>query len=171
MMKNLDFRGIGLLLLIVFIIIQMFACENKPYTREYGYEDDYDVEESLEEQPSEDYSYDEDEESYKTILWDQADPYIGETVAVVGPVANVHYGDEQLPTFINIGNDYPDPHRFQAIVWNDDIDKFPYDLKELIGKDIMIVGEIQKYDYFSDGYSVAEIVITDPKNLSLYDWD
>ena len=100
------------------------------------------------------------------MAWDQVDPYLGETVTVVGPVANVHYGN---PTFINVGNDYPDPHRFQAIIWDDDIDKFDYDLTQLIGQTIMVTGEIKKYDY--DTYSVGEIVLTDPNNIMIYDYD
>ena len=102
------------------------------------------------------YSYQSENEYDTTINWSDASEYEGETVNVIGTVTSVHYGN---PTFINIGNDYPNPNRFQAIIWDDDIGNFTYDLNELVGHTISVYGEVLIYDY--DDYSVPEIVLTD----------
>jgi len=45
------------------------------------------------------------------------------------------------PIFINFGRNYPYQF-FTAIVWENDLPKFSYDLKNLIGKKICIKGEV-----------------------------
>lgn len=100
-----------------------------------------------------------------SIDWTEADDHVGDYVAVIGDVTSVKYGN---PTFINIGNDYPNPSRFQAIIWDDDIDSFNYDLTSLEGETIYVIGTVKSYSY--EDYSVPEIVVSDPADIVLFQY-
>ena len=59
--------------------------------------------------------------------WYQAKDHIGENATVCGPVMGAVYdvNGEGQPTFINIGNDYPNPDRFTVVIWGKYRSNFP----------------------------------------------
>lgn len=50
------------------------------------------------------------------IAWDDAFNYAGSTQRVCGPLAGT--GNPGNDVFLNLGRDYPDPERFQIIIWD-----------------------------------------------------
>ena len=49
------------------------------------------------------------------IAWDEAANYAGTTQRVCGPFAGSGNSDNDV--FLNLGRDYPDPERFQILIW------------------------------------------------------
>ena len=50
------------------------------------------------------------------IAWDEAANYAGTTQRVCGPFAGSGNSDNDV--FLNLGRDYPDPERFQILIWD-----------------------------------------------------
>ncbi|MCP2032187.1 hypothetical protein L1277_002286 [Okibacterium sp. HSC-33S16] len=50
------------------------------------------------------------------IAWNDAAAYAGTTQRVCGPLAGT--GNSSDDVFVNLGRDYPDPGRFQIVVWD-----------------------------------------------------
>lgn len=48
--------------------------------------------------------------------WDQASQYAGETQRVCGPLTNTGNSDNDF--FVNVGRPFPDPGRFQFVLWD-----------------------------------------------------
>lgn len=61
-----------------------------------------------------------------SVGWADASSVVGTVATVRGPVAGTSYRPDVdgAPTFINLGQDYPDESRFTAIVWGDARSKF-----------------------------------------------
>ncbi len=83
------------------------------------------------------------------ISWDKAKDHIGERTTVYGPVVDTHYASESSgqPTFLNMGNPYPDLNRFTVVIWGENRGKFfqpPEDYYD--GKTIYISGLIDSYN-------------------------
>jgi hypothetical protein len=76
----------------------------------------------------------------------QADEHVGEVALVCGVVADTHYAQTSTgrPTYINFEEPFPDAP-FTAIIWGSDRDAFPYDPAALLGMDICVYGEIDRY--------------------------
>ena len=76
----------------------------------------------------------------------QADEHIGEVALVCGVVADTHYAQTSTgrPTYINFEEPFPDAP-FTAIIWGSDRGAFPYDPAVLLGMDICVYGEIDRY--------------------------
>lgn len=105
-----------------------------------------------------------------SISWEDAIDHIGEKAIVRGPLKSVVYRQDVngSPTFINIGRDYPNKSRFQAIVWGVDLYG---NLEERVenlhnyyydgGEDgiVEIKGTIEYYEGF------AEIIVRDAEQL------
>ena len=96
------------------------------------------------------------------ISWDEAKNHIGERTTVYGPVVDTHYasGSSGKPTFLNMGNPYPDPNRFTVVIWGENRGKFsqpPEDYYD--GKTIYVSGLIVPYD------GAAEIEVTSPDQI------
>ena len=51
------------------------------------------------------------------IEWSDAEDAVGESATVCGPVRSVLF--DRGNTFINVGEDFPDPERFTIVVWNE----------------------------------------------------
>ena len=80
------------------------------------------------------------------IAWDEAANYAGTTQRVCGPLAGSGISDDDV--FLNLGRDYPDPERFQILIW--DIGSVE---PILIGATVCASGEVALHD------GVAEIVL------------
>jgi hypothetical protein len=62
----------------------------------------------------------------RAVSWDRARSVVGRTAAIKGRVASTHYAvaSNGSPTFLNLGRPYPDPRRFQVVIWREDRSKF-----------------------------------------------
>ncbi|TDW30354.1 hypothetical protein [Cryobacterium psychrophilum] len=89
------------------------------------------------------------------IPWNQAVDYAGTTQRVCGPLAGG--GNSGDDVFLNLGRDYPDPERFQIVVWDvgslESIDG---------GVTLCTSGQITLYE------GVAQIELTDPSLIAIY---
>ena len=96
------------------------------------------------------------------ISWDEAKNHIGERTEVYGTVVDTHYASESKgkPTFLNVGNPYPDPNRFTVVIWGENRGNFsqpPEDYYD--GKTIYVTGLIEEYK------GVPEIKVTSPSQI------
>ena len=89
------------------------------------------------------------------IAWDDAVNHAGTTQRVCGPLAGGGNSDDDV--FLNLGRDYPDPERFQIVVW--DVGGL-----ESIGGGVTLCtsGQITLYE------GVAQIELTDPNLIEIY---
>lgn len=55
-------------------------------------------------------------ESAAWVSWDLASQYAGETQRVCGPLTNTGNSDNDF--FVNVGKPFPDPGRFQFVLWD-----------------------------------------------------
>ena len=55
--------------------------------------------------------------SGSTTTWDDAVSVVGESATVCGPLVSARYDSSSRATFLNLGEDYPDPDRFTIVVW------------------------------------------------------
>ncbi|MCR5034350.1 MAG: hypothetical protein K6B42_02895 [Clostridia bacterium] len=101
-----------------------------------------------------------------SISWDKAIDHVGQQAVVRGPLQSVAYKYYVYgsPTFINVGRDYPDSDRFQAVIWGENLsgdlaEKAEELYDEYIGATIEIKGTIDIYD------GVAEIIVKDADQL------
>jgi hypothetical protein len=89
------------------------------------------------------------------IAWNEAIDYAGTTQRVCGPLAGG--GNDHDDVFLNLGLDYPDPNRFQIVIWDigglEAIDG---------GKTLCIEGLITLYN------GVAQIEPYDPSVIEIY---
>jgi micrococcal nuclease len=98
------------------------------------------------------------------IPWGAAAAHAGERATVRGPVVGTHFAASAngQPTFLNVGRDYPDPSRFQVLVWGRDRDRFPAPPERLYdGRTICVTGRIALYR------GVAEMELSSPEQLAV----
>jgi len=98
------------------------------------------------------------------ISWDKAKDYIGERTTVYGPVIGATYASSTKgqPTFLNVGENYPDPTRFTVLIWGSDRSKFsPAPEIQYKGRTIYVYGLIEDYQ------GSAEIVVTSPSQIQV----
>ncbi|KQM83422.1 hypothetical protein ASE68_09490 [Agromyces sp. Leaf222] len=89
------------------------------------------------------------------IAWNEAGDYAGTTQRVCGPLAGG--GNDYDDVFLNLGRDYPDPERFQIVIW--DIGGLePIDG----GRTLCTKGLITLYN------GVAQIELYDPSVIEIY---
>ncbi|MBC9927165.1 hypothetical protein [Leucobacter sp. CX169] len=89
------------------------------------------------------------------IPWNQAVDHAWTTQRVCGPLAGS--GNSYDDVFLNLGRDYPDPKRFQIVVW--DIGS----LESIAGSATLCTsGQITLYE------GVAQIELTDPSLIEIY---
>lgn len=82
------------------------------------------------------------------ISWQQAKQYIGQTVAMIGPMMRVTSRDNVRgnPTWIDIGAVYPNTQRLVLVIWGAQKANFPtITTGDLIGKNICVIGLVQDY--------------------------
>ena len=82
------------------------------------------------------------------IPWHEARNHIGERTTVYGPVVDTFYasGSSGRPTFLNIGNAYPNTNRFTVVIWGQNRGNFSQ-MPEVYyrGKTIYVTGLITSY--------------------------
>jgi hypothetical protein len=88
----------------------------------------------------------------------------GQVTAVTGVVARVSYEPEVggAPTFVNLGESYPHPDRFDVVVYEDVTDRFgvgPDPAWE--GRELCVRGQLRERD------GVLQIVLSDPAEIEL----
>ena len=96
------------------------------------------------------------------ISWDQAKDHIGERTTVYGPVVDTYYasGSSGRPTFLNIGNSYPNPNRFTVVIWGANRGKFAQPPEDyFLGKTICVTGLVVTHD------GVPQIEVTSPDQI------
>lgn len=82
------------------------------------------------------------------IPWDQAPSHIGETTTVYGPIVGTRWASSSKgqPTFLDIGNAYPNPNRFTVLIWVENRGNFPSPPESYYsGKTISVTGLITEY--------------------------
>jgi hypothetical protein len=97
-----------------------------------------------------------------SIQWYEAKNHIGENKLVCGPVVGSQYAPSSRgqPTFLNIGEKYPNPGRFTVVIWGEDRPKFPPDPEEFYpGLTICVRGVIEEYE------KAPEIIASDPSQI------
>lgn len=96
-----------------------------------------------------------------TIDYTEARKYVGTVAKVKGVVRSVK---NNLPKAIYIG--FKDPHDGELLVrvFAKDIEKFDYDLKTLLGKEIVVTGYISLY--WPDNID-PEIEVTEPRQIEV----
>ena len=96
------------------------------------------------------------------ISWDEAKNHIGERTTVYGTVIDTKWasGSSGKPTFLNMGNPYPDPDRFTVVIWIGNRAKFPQPPEIYYnGKTIYVSGLIDSYE------GVPQIEVTSPDQI------
>ncbi len=96
------------------------------------------------------------------ITWNEAKYHIGERTTVYGPVVDTHWasGSKGKPTFLNIGEPYPDPNRFTVVIWIDYRANFPQSPEDYyLGKTIYVTGLIIEYN------GIPEIEVQTPTQI------
>ena len=89
------------------------------------------------------------------IAWNEAANYAGTTQRVCGPLAGS--GNSTDDVFLNLGRDYPDPARFQIVIWDiGAVEPIPY------GTTLCTSGQITLYK------GVAQIELTTPSLIAIY---
>ena len=93
---------------------------------------------------------------------DMATRFTGKAGTVCGKVGKARFAEnaEGTPTFLYMGGSFP-RHTFTARIPGDARAKFKPAPEELEGKDVCVIGTIQRDS------SRAEIVVTSPSNLKL----
>jgi DNA/RNA endonuclease YhcR with UshA esterase domain len=96
------------------------------------------------------------------INWQDAAGRVGDKLTVSGTVEGAAFKPDVsgAPTFLNLGNDYPNPHRVTVLIWGDDRSSFTEPPESAFrGNDITVTGEISKYQ------GVPEIEVTNPGQI------
>lgn len=99
------------------------------------------------------------------IPWENALAYVGQEVTVVGPVVGTRYASSSngSPTFLNVGLPYPDPGRFQVLIWGEDRGRFESPPEDLYyGQTVAVTGIVKNYK------GVAEIIVKRPSQIEVY---
>jgi hypothetical protein len=94
-----------------------------------------------------------------TLKPEEAAKHIGETGTVCGIVASAHFAarTKAQPTFLNLGQPYPNPI-FTAVIFGDDRTKFG-EPERLEGKRVCVNGMIRMYR------GAPEIILHEPAQL------
>ncbi len=99
-----------------------------------------------------------------TISWEDAVYFFGENMTVCGPVVNNNYADadDEVPSHLNIGQNYPNIDRFVVFIPQSARESFSDTPKDYyLNKDICVTGEIVSYQ------GVAEIVVTELAQITI----
>lgn len=94
--------------------------------------------------------------------WDEAHNAAGRTAAVAGPVAHAAYEPDVRgePTFVNLGSAYPDPERFDVVVFPDVREQWGAPPEEAVsGQRVCVRGFVDVRD------GVPQIVLEAPEDL------
>ena len=97
------------------------------------------------------------------VSWSSATRMIGKVATVKGPVQGTNFasGSSGSPTLLNLGHDYPNPNRFQVVIWIEDRGKFGTPERRYHGRTICVRGLIKSYR------GVPEIVARSPSQIAV----
>ena len=86
--------------------------------------------------------------------------HVGATATVCGPVASARFAGQAKgrPTFLNLGNAYPE-QEFTAVIWGRDRGTFSYRPESLAGQTICVHGVISTYQ------GKAQIIVSEPSQI------
>jgi hypothetical protein len=95
--------------------------------------------------------------------WQSANRNVGRYLTVKGRVAGTVYAASSngAPTFLNLGRDYPDMHRFTVVIWGRNRSRFGTPESRYSGKTICVRGLISTYA------GVPQIEATSPSQISV----
>lgn len=99
-----------------------------------------------------------------SLNWEEAASHLGEKQSVCGPVLGAAYAStsEGQPTFLNIGENFPDENRFSVVIWGDARENFSTPPETAyLGKTICIHGEISQFE------GVVQVTVEFPTQISL----
>ena len=99
------------------------------------------------------------------VKWNDAKHHIGEYQTVCGPIKNTNYVSQSSgkPTFLDMGNSYPNSNRVTIIVWGKNRYKFSEPEKYYLNKNICVWGKLFLYK------GIPNIEISSPSSISSYD--
>jgi DNA/RNA endonuclease YhcR with UshA esterase domain len=91
-----------------------------------------------------------------------AQNHIGEKATVCGVVASTNYASSSNgePTFLNLGEAYPD-HVFTAVIWGENRERFDEPEVKYRGKNVCVTGKIKSYR------GVAQIILYSEKQVKI----
>lgn len=98
------------------------------------------------------------------IPWEEASAHIGEHGTVCGPVVATTYRPEikGRPTWLTVGQNYPDPARFQVLIWGEHRGSFPQAPEEYYsGRTLCATGDIVS------NLGIPEMEVASPAGLAL----
>jgi hypothetical protein len=95
--------------------------------------------------------------------WNDPELRAGQRTAVAGPVARVSFEPEVggAPTFVNLGNAYPDPERFDVVIYREVSEQFDARPDEALdGRLVCVQGQVRDRD------GVLQIILEAPAYLT-----
>ncbi len=107
------------------------------------------------------------------ISWDEAEYHYGESGTVYGPVVGTEWasGSKGEPTFLHIGNDYPNEKRVTVVIWS----KYRANFTQApevyyLGKSIYVTGLIKRH-YVTGGVTeyraIPQIEVRTPDQIQI----
>jgi DNA/RNA endonuclease YhcR with UshA esterase domain len=97
------------------------------------------------------------------VSWQRAKTVVGRVATIVGPVASTKYASwsNGSPTFINMGVAYPNPRRFQVVIWSESRGAFGRPELRYRGRTICVRGSVSSYE------GVPEIEARSPSQIRI----
>jgi hypothetical protein len=97
------------------------------------------------------------------VPWQNARQVVGRLATIRGRVASTKYAfaSNGSPRFLNLGVPYPDPRRFQVVIWIQNRAKFGAPETRYRGRTICVRGVVSSYR------GVPEIVASSPAQISV----
>lgn len=100
------------------------------------------------------------------IEWTQAGQYIGEETKLYGKVVDAEYASRSnsQPTFLDIGEAYPNSDRLTVVIWGDDRDSFPSPPEEAyLNHTVAVAGMVYEHE------GVCNIEVNTPRQIQIID--
>jgi hypothetical protein len=98
------------------------------------------------------------------VAWDDTSLRAGQRTAVTGSVARATFEPDVggAPTFLNLGNAYPDPDRFDVVIYEEVGDRFDRRPDRMLrGRTLCVQGQVR------DREGVLQIILEDPAYLTV----
>jgi hypothetical protein len=93
---------------------------------------------------------------------DKAGTRVGDRVSVSGRVAGTYFdrSDPGSPTFLDLGHNYPNSHRFTVVIWGENRSAFngrpEWTYK---GENVVVTGKVTRYQ------GIQQIEVSDPGDI------
>jgi len=99
-----------------------------------------------------------------SVPWYEAQDHIGERITICGSVVDATWasGSNGKPTFLNLGEPYPDPDRFTVVIWIQYRTNFPQSPENYyLGTTICVTGLVTEYA------GIPEIEARSPSDIEI----